>query len=1484
MYHNSGGLYRPEFEKDNCGFGLIAQMDGQPSHWLIKTAISALARLTHRGAVAADGKTGDGCGLLMAMPDAFMRNAASEKGYELSSLFATGLVFLSRDTKQSAAAQEILNKELIAEGLIVAGWRVLPTDVASLGEQAKASVPDIQQVFVNAPEGTELNDFERKLFLARRRAEKQILEQDENFYIPSLSSKVILYKGLVMPEYLPDFYKDLNDEGLASSLCLFHQRFSTNTLPQWRLAQPFRYLAHNGEINTIQGNRNWAIARGSKLSSSAFPDMGDAAPFVNTKGSDSMSLDNMLEVFLMGGMDIFKATQTLVPPAWQNAEHIDPDLKAFYRFQAIHAEPWDGPAGIVLTDGRYASCALDRNGLRPARYVITKDRMITLASEVGVYDYEQTDVVAKGRLKPGQMMAVDTQTGKLIMPDEVHEHVKQQHPYKEWLNNNIIRLQSGLTEPETVETLTNASVTVYQKLFQVSNEERDDVIRVLAEAAQEATGSMGDDTPMAVLSTRHRQMSDYFRQQFAQVTNPPIDPLREQIVMSLETYFGSEGNLFEPTEAMAKSIVVDSPVLSTSKFNRLTSMTEAEFKSHTIDCTYEKDESLKARIVAICDEAEQAVRDGATILVLSDRNIAVDRLPVQALLVTGAVHHHLTKLGLRCDANIVVDTGSVRDSHQFAVLVGYGATAVHPYLAYECIAEMASSGKIKGDISILLRQYRKGINKGLYKIISKMGISTIHSYRGAQLFEAIGLATDVVDLCFTGTTSRIQGAGFEELQNDQRVLLAFAWDPSTTIEQGGLLKFIHGGEYHAYNPDVVRTMHAAVESGDFELYREYADTVNKRKPMVLRDLLSIREDIKEASLDDVEPWEDIVLRFDSAGMSLGALSPEAHESLAEAMNSLGGRSNSGEGGEDAVRFGTKKMSKIKQIASGRFGVTPHYLVNAEVLQIKVAQGAKPGEGGQLPGHKVNGLIARLRHSRPGVALISPPPHHDIYSIEDLAQLIYDLKQVNPDALVSVKLVAEAGVGTIAAGVAKAYADLITISGYDGGTGASPLTSVRHAGSPWELGLTEAHQTLRANDLRDKIRLQTDGGLKTGLDVVKAAILGAESFGFGTGPMVALGCKFLRICHLNNCATGVATQHNILRQKHYVGTAERAMNYFMFIAMETREWMAKLGVTKLTDLIGRTDLLVELEGETEKQRKLSLKEILSDGNVPADKPQYCIEPKNEPYDKGELAEQMVADMLPAIKAKSGGSFDYQVKNIHRSIGARISGEIAKAHGHEGLSDAPVTLNLKGSAGQSFAVWNANGLNINLEGDANDYVGKGLSGGSVAIYPAEGVEFVASDSTIIGNTCLYGATGGELFAAGKAGERFAVRNSGAFTVVEGLGDHGCEYMTGGAVCVLGETGVNFGAGMTGGVAFVLDEDKTFTDRYNHELIDTYRLMPEAMESYAQYLQSMIEKHVAATGSKRGQEILDNFSDFLPNFWMIKPKASDLETLIDSLSSAA
>ncbi len=1484
MYHSSEGLYRPEFEKDNCGFGLIAHMDGVPSHELIINSINALARLTHRGAIAADGKSGDGCGLLIGTPETFFKKIATELNFSVSDLFAVGMVFLNNGADLAQSARNILDEEIAAEGLDVLGWRAVPIDPSVLGKQASDSMPQIEQIFVNAVDQSDTDGFERKLFIARRRAEKRILEKDEQFYITSLSSRAIVYKGLMMPETMPTFYKDFNDPEMMSALCVFHQRFSTNTLPQWRLAQPFRYLAHNGEINTIQGNRNWSVARSFKFDTDKIPNIDDIRPFVSTNGSDSMSFDNMLETLLMGGVNLFRAMQMLIPPAWQNAENIDPDLKAFYRFHAMHMEPWDGPAGVVMSDGRYAACALDRNGLRPARYVITKDRHITLASEIGVYDYSPKDVVSKGRLSPGQMLAVDTHTGSLISPEEIQDRIKNEHPYKEWIWNSTVRLPSELNDKTNEVVLNPASLKVYQKMFQVTNEERSQVLRVLAESGQEAIGSMGDDTPMAVLSRKQRSVYDYFRQQFAQVTNPPIDPIREMVVMSLETYFGTEQNLFNPNKEMAKTVFVDSPVVSTNKYLSLLNLGSQGFTHKIIDLTYSNDDNLKSAIESICDQAVAAVQDKKVILVLSDREISKDRLPVSAAMATGAVHQRLTREGLRCDCNIVVDTGSARNPHHFAVLIGFGATAVHPYLAYESLRGMLANNEIEGKIDSLMRSYRKGINKGLYKITSKMGISTIASYRGSQLFEAVGLHENVINLCFKGTTSRIQGADFSDIEAEQRIVAANAWNDRKALTQGGLLKYVFGGEYHAYNPDVVNTMHAAVESGDYEKYQEYADTVNLRKPMVLRDLLVPKSGIEPIDINDVEPIESILPRFDSAGMSLGALSPEAHESLAQAMNSMGSRSNSGEGGEAVERYGTNKMSKIKQVASGRFGVTPHYLVNAEVLQIKVAQGAKPGEGGQLPGHKVNEMIAKLRYSMPGVALISPPPHHDIYSIEDLAQLIFDLKQVNPEALVSVKLVAEPGVGTIAAGVAKAYADLITISGYDGGTAASPLTSVHYAGSPWELGLTEAHQTLRANDLRDKVRLQTDGGLKTGLDVVKAAILGAESFGFGTGPMVALGCKYLRICHLNNCATGVATQNGVLRNKHYVGTVERVVNYFKFIAEETRQWLAVLGVSSLQDLIGRTDLLEMLEGETPKQQRLDLAPILSDGGVSADKPQYCVSPKNEPFDKGELAEQMIADVLPAIENQSGGEFSYEVKNIHRSIGARISGEIAKRYGNLGMKDNPLTLKLTGSAGQSFGVWNAGGLNMYLEGDANDYVGKGLAGGKVVIVPPVGSSFQSNETTIIGNTCLYGATSGKLFASGLAGERFAVRNSGATAIVEGVGDHCCEYMTGGTIVVLGETGVNFGAGMTGGLAFVLDEDKGFSDRYNHELVDTHRLMSEPMEAYTHYLRRLLQEYVEETNSEYARQILVKFHDYLPKFWLIKPKASDLATLMESISDAA
>lgn len=1479
------GLYRPNFEHGSCGFGLIAQMDGEPSHWLVQTAIDSLSCLTHRGAIAADGKTGDGCGLLLRKPDDFLKAVAIEQGYSLNNTYAVGMVFLNQDPALSDRARRQLNRELEEEGLEVLGWRNVPVDTDACGDEALATLPCIEQIFINAPAGMDESTFERHLFVSRRRTEKVIETEDETFYIPSLSARVISYKGLVMPANLLNFYRDLDNKRLQTSLCVFHQRFSTNTWPQWRLAQPFRFLAHNGEINTIQGNRNWSVARSHKFETPLIPNMEDVRPWVNREGSDSSSLDNMLEALLAGGMDIFRAMRLLIPPAWQNINTLDADLRAFYEYNSMHMEPWDGPAGIVLTDGRYAACVMDRNGLRPARYVVTKDRHITLASEIGVYGYKPEDVLMKGRLMPGQMLAVDTETGKLMLPSDIDELLKNRRPYKQWLHNKLRRLETSLEEESCARTPDPESLKIYQKFFQVSFEEREQILTPLAEEGQEAIGSMGDDVPLPVLSKRLRSLYDYFRQQFAQVTNPPIDPLREQIVMSLETCFGREKNLFEETPDHAARLIVDSPVLSTSKFNRLLAIEDPDYTHKRIELNYSLDKELEYAIEDICNQACAAVRNGKTILMLSDRSLTKDSLVIHALAATGAVHHRLVQEGLRCDANIVVETGTARDPHHFACLIGYGATAVYPYLAYDCLCDMIRNEELSlKDTVDAQRNYRKGINKGLYKIMSKMGISSISSYRGAQLFEAVGLHQNVVDLCFRGTTCRIQGTQFEDLEKDQKLLLREAWNPHKHIDQGGMLKFVHGGEYHAYNPDVIRALHVAVQSGDYADYRKFADQVNGRDPMVLRDLLLLRKDRNPIPLDQVESVEEIVRRFDTAAMSLGALSPEAHEALAQAMNRLGGRSNSGEGGEDAKRFGTDKVSKIKQIASGRFGVTPHYLVNAEVLQIKIAQGAKPGEGGQLPGHKVNEQIGKLRFARPGVALISPPPHHDIYSIEDLAQLIFDLKQVNPDALVSVKLVAEAGVGTIAVGVAKCYADYITISGYDGGTAASPLTSVKYAGSPWELGLSETHQLLRANNLREKVRLQTDGGLKTGLDVVKATILGAESYGFGTGPMIALGCKYLRICHLNNCATGIATQNDVLRHKHFTGLPEMVMNYFKFIGEEVRQLMAGLGVKRIEDLIGRTDLFEVIPGETGKQHRLDLGAIISDGGVSADKPQFCLQPRNEPFDKGELAEQMVADALKAIDNKTGGEFHYTVRNVHRSIGARLSGEIARRYGNQGMADTPITIRLSGTAGQSFGVWNAGGLHMYLDGDANDYVGKGMAGGKLVLRPPEVSSFKACETTIIGNTCLYGATGGKLFASGLAGERFGVRNSGAFAVVEGVGDHGCEYMTGGVITVLGDTGINFGAGMTGGLAFVLDKDNTFVDRYNHELIDIHRLTMEPMEAYRNYLQSIIEEFVSETGSKQGQEILDNFDDFIGHFWLIKPIASDLESLLDILQQAA
>ncbi|WP_114785056.1 glutamate synthase large subunit [Vibrio tetraodonis] len=1477
-------LYDPSLDKDNCGFGLIAHMDGHPSHKLVRTAISALDRMTHRGGIAADGKTGDGCGLLLQKPDSYLRLIAEENSFKLGKQYAIGMVFFSQDPIKAQSAKDIINKELTQETLSIAGWRDVPTNPEVLGPIAHNSLPNIQQVFISAPAGWRERDIERRLYIARRRIEKQIVN-DQDFYICSLSTQVLVYKGLCMPADLPRFYLDLADLRMESAICLFHQRFSTNTQPRWPLAQPFRYLAHNGEINTIEGNRQWARARAYKFASPLLPDLQTAAPFVNETGSDSSSLDNMLDLFLAGGMDVFRAMRMLVPPAWQNHPDMDPDLRAFYDFNSKHMEPWDGPAGIVLSDGRYAACNLDRNGLRPARYVITKDQLITLASEVGIWDYAPDEVAEKGRVGPGELLVVDTRHGKLWQSSDIDNDLKSRHPYKEWMDNNVHKLTPFSQLPDNQigqRQFDNLLLKTYQKQFAVSNEEIDQVLRILADTGQEAVGSMGDDTPMAVLSSKERLITDYFRQKFAQVTNPPIDPLREKHVMSLATSVGQEMNVFCETDGHAHRVTFESPVLLYSDKQQLLELSDEYYRNTVIDINYDPDsKNLKQAINDVCEQAIECVKAGTVLVVLSDKAIEKGKLPIPAAMAVGALQRRLIEENLRCDANILVETATARDPHQFAVLLGFGATAIYPYLAYESLGKLIDDGILDENYRDVMQSYQYGLNKGLYKIMSKMGISTVASYRCSQLFEAVGISSEIVDLCFHGVTTRIQGAGFEDFQQDLFNLSKKAWTKRKEIEHGGLLKYVHGGEYHAYNPDVVSTLQQAVKSGDESDYKHFSQQVNQRPVATLRDLMILKKSDTPLSLKRIEPSEDLFKRFDSAAMSIGALSPEAHEALATAMNRLGGYSNSGEGGEDPRRFGTERNSRIKQIASGRFGVTPHYLTNADVLQIKVAQGAKPGEGGQLPGHKVTAEIAQLRYSVQGVTLISPPPHHDIYSIEDLAQLIFDLKQVNPKALVSVKLVSEPGVGTIATGVAKAYADLITISGYDGGTAASPLTSVKYAGCPWELGLAETQQALVANGLRHKIRLQVDGGLKTGLDVVKAAILGAESFGFGTAPMVAMGCKFLRICHLNNCATGVATQDETLRKQYFKGLPEQVMNYFIGLADEVRTLLAELGVEKLTDLIGRTDLLQAMEGVSAKQSKLDLTHILEAPVSPDKHPLFWTEP-NTPFDKGDLNQKILDDAATSIEKRQPASFFYNVINTDRSIGARISGEIAQRYGNQGMAASPIKLHLEGTAGQSFGVWNAGGVEQYLTGDANDYVGKGMAGGKLVIKPHLGSAFRSNEATIIGNTCLYGATGGKLFAAGKAGERFGVRNSGTITVVEGAGDNACEYMTGGIVAILGATGVNFGAGMTGGFAYVLDQNQDFTGRVNNESVEALSLSD--LYIHQEHLRGLIAEHLEETASTHAEDILANFDEWIPKFYLVKPKSADLRTLLGHQSRSA
>ena len=1467
-------LYSPEFEKDSCGFGLITNIDDKASHKLLETAIKSLARLTHRGAIAPDGLSGDGCGILIKMPKDFFAKKAQEAGVELPETYGVSSVFVNRDKAIASKGLSWLKKELKNVELEVIWEREVPVDESYCGKEALESIPNFIQVFtVPSAKAKDIDEkeFNRRLYVARRKTKLGLGLKNPNFYTASSSCKTLSYKGMLMPENLDKFFLDLNDPDFATSLCLYHQRFSTNTFPEWRLAQPFRYLAHNGEINTINGNRNWSYSRESKYNNPLIPNLQELAPMVSREGSDSLSLDNMLEGLLMTGMDIMKAITVLVPPAWQNNSLMDSKLKSFYEFYSSFVDPWDGPAALVLSDGDYAVCALDKNGLRPARYVITKDRNITIASEIGVFDYKDSDVIEKGRVKPGGMLAVDLLNGEVLNQERINERLMEANEFAEWIESFSKQYRPDfLEEIPGCDPIFEHELEVYKKQFQLTKEERSQVLKPLALNSQEPVSSMGDDTPLAVLSEKVRPLYDYFRQQFAQVTNPAIDPIRERYVMSLSTCLGKEANPFIDSSDNAMKIELRSPVISRSTFKALLQPDDPNFAYETIDITYHESGNLRDAITKICDNAEQAVRNGKVMLFITDRRIKRDRVPIHAVLAVGAIHSRLCEQGLRCDANLIVETATARDPHHFAVLVGLGATAIYPYLAYQELYLMSEKGELETQSTVeLMQQYRDGIDKGLMKILSKMGISTINSYRGAQAFEAIGLHEEVIELCFPGIVSRIQGATLEDLEKDARILTQRAWDLEQDIEAGGLIKYRPKAEYHVYTPAVVNALRAAAETGEYEKYKEFSKLLEEKPISTVRDLLGLKYANKELSIDDVEPLENITRRFSTAAMSLGAISPEAHEAIAIAMNRIGGKSNSGEGGEEKSRFNTLKNSRIKQIASGRFGVTPEYLVNADELQIKVSQGAKPGEGGQLPGFKVNEMIAKLRYTKPGTTLISPPPHHDIYSIEDLAQLIFDLKQVNPSALISVKLVANAGVGTVATGVAKAYADSITIAGHDGGTGASPLSSVRYAGIPWEIGLAETNLVLKRNNLRDKVRLQADGGLKTGMDVIKAAILGAEYYGFGTSVLIALGCRFLRICHLNTCPTGIATQDPELREHKYKGAAEHVEDYLKFIAMEVRELLAKLGYSSLDQIIGKTELLEILPGLTEKQQNLCLEVVTAMPEELEHEPRFCSFEQNHPFDQALLAKQMLGDAREALETKQSISLDYEIKNTDRSIGALVSGEIARRYGNDGFDTEQINFNFKGSAGQSFGVWNIQGQNLYLEGDANDYVAKGMNGGKIVIRPPQGHAYDSFETVIAGNTCLYGATGGKLYLSGQVGDRFAIRNSGAIAICEGAGESCCEYMTNGTVIVLGQTGQNFGAGMTGGQAFVYDLDANFDKRVNYEQVEIYKLNEIEFSDYIVMLKEHLEDFYQETKSQAANGILADFANRVSDFYLVLPK---------------
>ena len=1512
-------LYRPEDEHDSCGVGFIAQIDGKASNRVLRYALQSLCNLAHRGAIDADAKTGDGAGVVTQIPYKIFIPEVAKLGHALyeEKDLGVGMIFLPHDNAYAQARAKAIVEEVLEEReLFLFGWRPVPIAIKLLGEKAASTLPRIEQVLIGRPSGMSDDEYERRLFLSRNQIEKKV-EEDKirHFYISSFSSRIINYKGLLLSPSVQRFFRDLENPAYETALAVYHQRYSTNTFPTWPLSQPFRMLAHNGEINTRRGNANWMRAREAELRADFWgEDIDLLKPIIQPGGSDSSELDNSVEALVMSGRHVLHAMTVLVPPAWRSDKGMAPELQAFYEYHRCFNEPWDGPACLVFTDGLTVGACLDRNGLRPSRYKVTSDGIISLGSEVGTIDLDDELIVEKGRLGPGEMIDVDTIKQRLLRNDEIKEELSKLKPYGEWLKKHLIKLQQIVTPsfeatPDPIDVLT---LMQRQLTFGYSSEEVDMVLKPMIATAAEAVGSMGDDTPLAVLSLQPRLLYTYFKQLFAQVTNPPIDPIREKLVMSVNVTLGWRRNLLGETAEHARLVQSESPILFDYEMAKLRNMEALDHPSATMDCTWsaeEGEEGLARAIDRVCGEAEAAVKGGARILILSDRAVDHLRVPVPMLLATGAVHHHLIRTGQRMKASIICETGEARDTHQVACLIGYGASAIYPYVLIESVPELiemiraearkevtkAGSDPVKLakaepgvkeaealTIEKACKHLRKALEDGLLKIMSKMGISVLASYHGAQIFEAIGLGENVIEKCFRFTPSQVGGVDFRELAQESLVRhqKAFAAVPEEAdaakkpgLEDAGYYRFRRAGERHAVSPPVIQAFHSFVKTNNPADYKKYVEAVRTQQPITFKDMLEL---VPRASgpvpLDEVESAEDIRKRFTTAGMSLGALSPEAHEALAIAMNRIGGKSNSGEGGEDPNRFkvrpnGDNANSAIKQIASGRFGVTAAYLASAKEIEIKMAQGAKPGEGGQLPGHKVSAIIARLRHTVPGVMLISPPPHHDIYSIEDLAQLIHDLKEVNPRAKITVKLVAEAGVGTVAAGVVKAHADIVLISGHDGGTGASPLSSIKNAGAPWELGVAEAQQVLLLNNLRNRIVLRTDGGMRTGDDIVKAAILGAEQFNFGTTALIALGCVYVRQCHLNTCPVGVATQDEKLRGK-FKGTPEMVVNFFNGVAEEVRVILSELGVRSITELIGRPEFLRQREVPGHpKANQLDLKRLLVDVVGKDDPtPRYCTRQRNDPpISESPLDDTILQDAKDAIVDATKMTLSYQVRNVHRSIGTKVSGEIGYQHGPEGLPEGTLTLNLSGSAGQSLGAFLASGIRLHVVGEANDYVGKGMSGGEIVVRPPAESTFAAHENAIVGNTCLYGATGGRLFANGQAGERFAVRNSGAVAVVEGVGDHGCEYMTGGTVIVLGKTGKNFGAGMTGGSAYVLDLEEKFEERCNTALVAVETLSEEDEVLVRQ----LVYHHLEATESARAHELLGSWPNFATKFRKVKPR---------------